>query len=427
MKRKEFTILDNKMGESPGAIMSDGSENYLVKLGLPEAHSHYTCNSYEDLDNLIKDMSRRSCEEKIFFNLAEALGSGEYVLPKTDVVLMKPKRYQESSCSIEAKLSNRFQIRDTNKLDENFSTEMIVNKINNTEIVHFTSELITSYQDIGSIYKYHIESAKGDLRQDAYKNIEVPDEPRGMGGFFAISCVTGNYDCIGNTGGNAGISIDDYRVIIVDGGNIRISPDVIIDPMPASSDNQLWISYECLSATGKRDASKVFSRIINLDDSKIRKIITNDEEFRDLDVFTESEVVDLVNKFKQQQLKLVEVFYDKILEENYVTPKIQLLKDSIKYKQAEKQVDDLFKNDEINFPVEVVEKSKVPSFSKKRKPLRIVIEDDSSLGADLGSNGEILNNENVSPKANKEGSPSDSFSEKNRRRSLTGESKGFIR
>ncbi len=336
---KELSFFGNKKGQSPGALMTDGDKVYLVKLGIPRAHGRYELNSYEDVAPLINEMSRRACDEKIFFNIAEAVGNNKYMLPKTDIVFINPSKYSRSSCSVYRKLAKKFHVENISSSIDESPINIVIEQINSAEIAHFVSEIITPYHDIGEFYKYHVEEAQGDMRQIEYQRPGVPGEPLGMGAFFALSCFTGNYDCIGNTGANAGVSPDTFKVIIVDGGISRMHKEVITDPMPVSSNHQQWLGYLDLSPAAQREASETFARIANLEEPDIRDLITNNGQFTAAGVFTPSEITNRLKQFKEQQLKIVEVFYDSMLKEDYATPRIIRMKEKLDFIQAKLQSD----------------------------------------------------------------------------------------
>ncbi len=322
----QMFFLGDKQGASPGAIMSDGEKKYVVKLGIPRAHGSYKLNDYNDATLLTAEMSRRSCDEKVFFNIAQAVGGDKCILPETDIVFMHPSRYSESACSVRKKLASKCDVEsiESSSLDKMVIDE-VVDLINSTEIAHFRSEMIVPYKDVGEFYRYHVKNAEGEMRQDG--NIDtLPPEPKGMGAFFAINNFMGNYDCIGSSGGNVGFDPVSNKLIIVDGGEARMTHQISSD-MPSSANNQTWLSYYDLTDEGKKEAAEVFSNIASLDDAEIRALITNNEQFVDHNIFTEEEIEKKMGEFRSKQLNIVEVYYDHMIEVGCpITPKISALK-----------------------------------------------------------------------------------------------------
>lgn len=128
-----MVFLGDKKGASPGALMREGERDYIVKLGIPRVHGTYKLNDYNDVDILTKEMSRRACDEKIFFNIAQAVGDNKYILPETDIIFMQPREYYESSCSVRRSLATKFDVEDIKFSDTEIEAiEEVVDKINST-------------------------------------------------------------------------------------------------------------------------------------------------------------------------------------------------------------------------------------------------------------------------------------------------------
>lgn len=332
-----MAVLGDKQGASPGAVMSDGEREYVVKLGIPRAHGNYKLNDYNDVDLLTAEMSRRSCDEKVFFNIAKAVGGDKCILPETDIIFMQPSNYSESSCSVRKKIASKCDVAaiESTSLDKMVIDE-VVDRINSTELAHFRSEMIVPYKDVGKFYRYHVKNAEGEMR-NAERIDYLPPEPNGMGAFFAINNFMGNYDCIGVSGGNVGFDEASNKLIIVDGGEMRIT-HLISSTMPSSANHQTWLSYEDLTDDGKKEAAEVFSNIASLDEQEIRALITNNEQFVDHNIFTEEEIEKKMGEFRNKQLNIVEVYYDHMVEVGcQITPKVEALKEVIDRRHAEEQ------------------------------------------------------------------------------------------
>lgn len=404
-----MVLLGDKKGASPGALMSDGEKEYIVKLGIPRAHGNYKLNDYNDVGLLTKEMSRRACDEKIFFNIAQAIGDNKYILPETDVIFMQPSEYSESSCSVRRSLATKFDVEAIKFSDtEREVIEEVVDQINSTEMAHFRSEMITPYQDIGEFYRYHIKNAVGDMRQD--EHIGLPPEPKGMGAFFALNNFMGNYDCIGNSGGNVGFDQASDKLIIVDGGESRMNHK-IATVMPSSANNQVWLSYEELSAEGKKEASETFARIANLNSLEIRALITNNEKFVDSNIFTEEEVEKKIGEFRQQQLNIVEVYYNSMVQEGCnITSKILSLKEEVDARFIEeKNRANMLKVQEKNILGKRAEdgSSRKDELSSRLSKRRIALKINPDAEPIVASIGKELINSGVSTPKNMEVSPSD--------------------
>lgn len=471
----QMVVLGDKKGASPGAIMRSGNKDYIVKLGIPRVDGKYQLNDYKDIDLLTAEMSRRSCDEKIFFNIAQAVGDNKYLLPDTGIVFMRPIDYSESIRSVGRSLSGKLKpsinmeippegdsckevidqiitatenmknhildelvivtvidpiianikvIKDhiSNKsviedvfdkiltdiegikgriLDELVIKEVIdpiianieaikgdipektvvaevVNYINSTEIAHFRSEIITSYQDIGKFYKYNDDKAfGGDMRIDSYKAV-IPPEPKGMGAFFALNNFVGNYDCIGASGENVGFDRDSNKLIIVDGGEARGSHKVS-KTMMTSLNGKTWLDYNELSVEGRKEANETFARIANLGDLEIRALVTNNEQFMDAGVFTEEEIEKKMGEFRQQQLNIVEVYYDSMVQEGiHITPKIAALKEEVDIHLAEEQRKFIIESERREIALEEQRREIAASLEEKKNLLGKRAEDDSA-------------------------------------------------
>jgi hypothetical protein len=391
----------DKGGASPGALMTDDNKEYIVKLGIPRVHESYKLNDYNDVDLLTKEMSRRACDEKIFFNIAQAVGDNKYILPETDIVFMQPSEYSESSCSVRKSLANKFDVSNIEvSLEESSYTE-VIDRINSTEIAHFRSEMIASYQDIGGFYRYHIQNSSVDMIKDKHVG-SLPLEPKGMGAFFALNNFMGNYDCIGASGGNVGFDSDSHKLIIVDGGEARTTHK-INKLMPSSANNKTWLSYDDLSDEDKKEASETFVRIANIDDLEIRSLVTNNEQFVDSSIFTEEEIERKIGNFKHQQSNVVETYYDSMVKEGcHINSKIITLKEEIDARLAIEQQE---KN--ILGKREEDDSFKPSKLSSRRVKLKIDPESEliiKNIGEQLRGSGITPKNMEISP-SEKENTP----------------------
>ena len=392
---KDLVFLNDKKGQSPGAIMTDGEKSYVVKLGVPNIHESIKIKKSEDIERLTREMSHSACEEKVFFNLAEKIGDNNYIVPRTSVVLLEPSQYSQGSCSVNAKLSRKLDVTRMELRDEEAPIDKVLNSINNAKIVHFASELIEPYENIGEFYRYHVDNVSGDIRHTQYQSAtSVPREPQGLGAFFALSCFTGNRDCIGNTGANAGIDPTTMKIIVVDGGLAQKNPD-IAESIPSSSNLRTWIDYNRdLSSQAQKEAAETFAKIISLDRVQIREIVTNNELFASSGIFTSEEVEDRINQFTAQQEKLVEVFYDRMRENNCLTPKIEKIKHNLNLKNAQAQA----KKVNISFmdqPPSTTQSTKRGKLTPSRLKIKITDENTPPSEKKRTSNYSDVGNENL--------------------------------
>lgn len=309
----EFSLayLSQKEGASPGAIMQDASgERYMVKLGIPKSSTKYLISSHKDIENLASQMSRESCKEKAFFNIAEAIGNSKYQTPQTSIVFLKPEKYTPLSATSANRKSIAKCLKDKIKIDRHslntINLDSTLEQLNTLDIAHFTSKMISPYHDIGDYYNYHNSFINGEgLR----KYPSLPKEPKGLGAFFALSCCMGNNDCIGAQGKNAGFNPETEHIIIIDGGNANPAPHLVNHYFPTADNNSCSLNfYEDLSIESQKEACESFIKFANLTPKELRHLITDNEKTATL--LGEQYIAENVEKLQTQQTKIVDVFYD---------------------------------------------------------------------------------------------------------------------
>lgn len=332
-----------KGGASPGAIMQDEHSNtYIVKLGIPASSGPYSIGSKVDIKLLTDNMSRKSCEEKMFFELAQEIGADCYQLPETNIALLKPSDYESISPSIVGGVAAEYQeepesidnpknvfatLRHKIKIPpyvEDINTQQALDIINSTDIVHFSSQLIDNYQDLAEFYNYHKDR---EITRSHKKDPEapIPIEPRGMGAFFALSCCVGNNDSIGSQGKNAGFNPATNQIIVVDGGNANYSSNMISKLIPSSDNNSSWLSFDDdLSHSAQKEACETFIRFASLKERKLYNIITNNG--KTAEILGEDYIHKQIIKFNQQQNQVIRVFYEEMIKHGCIIPEIVIQK-----------------------------------------------------------------------------------------------------
>lgn len=325
--------IKNKGGASPGAIFVSGDDEYLVKLNMPPGHGPINLKIEADFDSLVANISKEACNEKIFFNIAQIVGNNKYIIPETNVELLQPREYDEHGRSIDT-LSKERITTDVRGNRMSYDSATVIERLKDQEIYHFSSKIIPSYRDLSEYYYYH---NKENILGSRNIMAGIPQEPEGMGAFFALNCFTGNRDCIGLTGKNAGIDPNTFKIIIVDGGLSQDKAE-IIKSMPSSANNHTWFSYDLdLTDSSRLEALETFVRLVELNEEQIRGILTNYGEFIKKGIFTPEEIDIKLQKFVEQQKQVVGVFYVDLKTHGLVTEKIEKIKEDLSIAKAQKE------------------------------------------------------------------------------------------
>jgi hypothetical protein len=282
----------------------------------------------------VANISKEACNEKIFFNIAEAVGNDKYIIPETSIMRLKPSEYNDIGRSIDTLRKERITT-DVRSNRVSYDSTTVIERLKDAEIYHFTSKIIPSYKDLSIYYDYHRD--KENLVNVHNIQEGIPEEPRGMGAFFALNCFTGNRDCIGLTGKNAGIDPSTFQVIIVDGG---LSQDKagIAKSMPSSANNNTWFSYDLdLTDSSRLEALETFVRLVELNEEQIRGILTNYGEFIEKRIFTPEEIDIKLQNFMEQQKQVVGIFYEDFKGKDLVTEKISQIKQYLDVAKAQEE------------------------------------------------------------------------------------------
>jgi len=349
-----LTSIGVKGGASPGAIMQDNDGNkFVVKLGLPISSGPYGINCMEDLDSLTRNMSKKSCEEKIFFNIANAIGGDAYQLPEVELVKIKPQQYKlisgvevgSNSRSVNSTLKHKIKIG----LSEDLNAEEILDKINNTPITHFASKIIPNYQDVGTYYNYHEDKAISSSHKNN-PNAAIPEEPGGLGALYALSCCLGNNDSIGANGGNVGFNPLTNKIIVVDGGNSNFNPNFISHFIPVADSNKSWLSFtDDLSVNAQKEACDTFIKFASLNSAQLRALITDNEKVTS--ILGESFINNRIEKIKSLQAKVVEEFYQDMMNNNcHITKQVENLHHTREHKSTSQKIEYYDKENEFHTP-----------------------------------------------------------------------------
>lgn len=362
--------MKKKEGASPGAVFAFDDGEYLVKLNMPPGHGPIKLKKEADFYELVDNISKEACNEKIFFNIAQAVGNNHYLIPETNIIKLKPLEYDILGRSVDI-LTERFA-NNVRGFQMNEGTNGILEKLKNEEMYHFTSKIIPLYKDLSVYYDYHHNKENSTNVHNIQEGI--PEEPRGMGAFFALNCFTGNRDCIGQTGKNAGVDPETFQIIIVDGGLSQEKADVV-KTMPSSANNKVWLDYEYdLSADARLEALETFARLVELNEEQIRNILTNGGQFTAEGVFNSEEINIKLQKFMEQQKQVVDVFYEDLKMHGLVTKKIDQIKQSLDIEKAQKEAKNVMIGSFVpqDTAMEVVQ-SPVKGTPKKRKNLGLSI------------------------------------------------------
>lgn len=349
----QIDIVSAKGGASPGAIMVDSSgERYLVKMGIPYSHGRFKVRNVSDVEQVIHRMSVKSCEEKIFFNIAGAIGGDNFQLPETDLVRLTADNYAyldrnktiANPRSWNKVFLRKFKLDGVREKDFEGIWKTIEN-IGSTEIVHIRSKMIDSYSNLSRYYNYHevyggADSDKSSDSRNSKKSktsyeegIFDPKEneglePEGIGSFFALSCCMGNNDCIGVNGDNVGYNPELGKLIVIDGGNMNLSSQSIALDIPASSNHSVWFSFRDLSEKAQKQACETFIRFASLNDDQLMSLITNHGQIHE--VLGRDYIMENLDKLKARQKEVVKVFYNEMRRHLCeITPEVSRLNTKI--------------------------------------------------------------------------------------------------